>query len=85
MTTDKSKIKYEKLQYDINRDTAKIYALSSTKIGKYEYLTGEIMLPSNWSKIIELAKFAYSSLGKALENQTKKQVDVLKSFNLCKK
>ena len=82
MTTDKSKIKYEKLQYDIN---AKIYALSSTKIGKYEYLTGEIMLPSNWSKIIELAKFAYSSLGKALENQTKKQVDVLKSFNLCKK
>ena len=47
MTTDKSKIKDEKLQYDINRDTAKIYALSSTKIGKYEYLTGEIMLPSN--------------------------------------
>lgn len=47
MTTDKSKIKYEKLQYDINRDTAKIYALSSTKIGKSEYLTGEIMLPSN--------------------------------------
>ena len=37
----------EKLQYDIYRDTAKISALSSGKIDKYEYLTGEEMLPSN--------------------------------------
>ena len=37
----------EKLQYDINRKTAKISALSSGNIQKYEYLTGEDILPSN--------------------------------------
>ena len=35
------KIRDEKLQYDINRETAKISALSSAKIDKFEYLTGE--------------------------------------------
>ena len=39
-------IRDEKLQYDINREAAKI-ALSPSKIDKYEYLTGEKMLPSN--------------------------------------
>ena len=39
--TIKDKIKDEKLQYDINRDSAKISALSSGKVDKYEYLTGE--------------------------------------------
>ena len=33
-------IKYKKLQYDINREAAKISALSSGKLHKYEYLTG---------------------------------------------
>ena len=36
-----------KLQYDINRKTAKISALLSGNIQKYEYLTGEHILPSN--------------------------------------
>ena len=36
--------KDEKLQYDINRETAKISALSSDKIDKYEYLTGLLIL-----------------------------------------
>ena len=40
-------IKDEKLQYDINREAAKISALSSGKIDKYEYLTGEEIFPSN--------------------------------------
>ena len=40
MATD-DKIRDEKLQYDINREAAEISALSSVKIGKYEYLTGE--------------------------------------------
>ena len=39
MTID-DKTKDEKVQYDINRKTAKISALSSGKIDKYEYLTG---------------------------------------------
>ena len=34
-------IEDEKLQYDINREVAKISALSSGKMNKYEYLTGE--------------------------------------------
>ena len=40
-------IKDEKLQYGINREAVKISALSSGKINKYEYLTGEEILPSN--------------------------------------
>ena len=80
-------IRDEKLQYDINRETAKISALSSGKIHKYEYLTGEDRLPSNQQQIIEQAKFTYSPLGKAFEKQTKtiedqgkKQIDALKSL-----
>ena len=64
-------IKDEKPQYDINREAAKISALSSGKIDKYEYLTGDEILPSNQQQIIEQAKFTYSPLGKALEKQTK--------------
>ena len=69
--TIENKIKDEKLQYDINREAAKISALSSGKIDKYEYLTGEEILPSNQQQIIEQAKFPYSTLGKDFEKQTK--------------
>ena len=62
---------YIAIQYDINRETAKISALSSGKIHKYEYLTGEDILPSNQQQIIEQAKFTYSPLGKAFEKQIK--------------
>ena len=44
MTID-DKIRDKKLQHDINREVAKISALSSGKINKYEYLTGEEILP----------------------------------------
>ena len=56
---------------DINREAVKIPALSSGKIDRYEYLTGEEILPSNQKQIIEPAKFNYSPLGKAFEKQTK--------------
>ena len=55
MTID-DQIKDEKLQYDINREAAKIYAWSSGKIRKYEYITGEDILPSNKQQIIEEVK-----------------------------
>ena len=71
MTTD-GKIRGEKLQYNINRETAKISALSSGEIDKYEYLTVEDILPSNRSQIIEQTKFTYSLPRKDLEKQTKK-------------
>ena len=64
-------IKDKKLQYDINRETSKISALSSGKIQKYEYLTGENILPSHQQQIIEQAKFTYSPLGKVFEKLIK--------------
>ena len=66
--TIEDQIKDGKLQYD--REAAKISALLSGKIDKYEYLTGEEILPSNQQQIIEQAKFTYSPLGKAFEKQT---------------
>ena len=79
----------EKLQYDINREAAKISALSLGKFNKYEYLTGEEILPSNKQKIIEQAKFEYSPLGKSfkkqvktIEDQGKKQIEALENLKL---
>ena len=74
MTID-DKIRDEKLKYNVNTEATKISALSSGKIYKYDFLTGEEILSSDQSKIIEQAKFKYSPLGKAFENQTKKIVD----------
>ena len=71
-----------KLQYGINREAAKISALSSGKIDKYEYLTGEEILLSNQQQVIEQAKLTYSSLGKAFEKQTKEQVKVIINLNI---
>ena len=85
--TINEQIRDEKLKYDINREAAKISALSSGKIHKYEYLTGEDILPSNQQQIIEQAKFTYSPLEKAfekqiktIEDQRKKQVDALEDL-----
>ena len=76
-----------KLQYDINREAAKISALSSGKIHKHKYLTGGDILPSNQQQIIEQAKFTCSPLGKTFEKQIKtiedkvqKQIDALESL-----
>ena len=60
-------IREDKLQDDINREAVKISALSSNKIGKYEYLTGEEILPSNQKQTIEKANFTHFLLGKAFE------------------
>ena len=66
MTID-DKIEDEKLQNDINREAVKI----SGKIDKYEFLTGEEILPSEQRRVIEQVKFTYSPLGKAYEKQIK--------------
>ena len=69
------------------QEAAKISALSSDKIDKNEYLTGEEILPSDESRIKEKAKFINSPLGKAFEKQIKtikdqriKQVEALKTL-----
>ena len=85
--TINDQIRDEKLQYDINREAAKISALSSGKIHKYEYLTGKYILPSNQQQTIEQATFTCSPLGKAFEKQIKtiedhgkKQVEALNTL-----
>ena len=52
------------MRYDINREAAKISALSSHKVEKYEFLTGEEILSSGQSRMIEQANFTYFPLGK---------------------
>ena len=56
------KIKQNETQYDLDRKAAKISALPSNNLDKYEYLTGEDLglKPST----VEQAKFEYSPLGK---------------------
>ena len=56
------KIKQNESQYDLDREAAKISALPSSNIDKYEVLTGEYLglKPST----VEQAKFEYSPLGK---------------------
>ena len=71
MTTN-DQIRDEKLQYDINREAAKISSKSSSNFSKYEYLTDEDILPSNQQQMIEQAKFTYSPLEKAFDKQIKK-------------
>ena len=85
--TINDQIKDEKFKYDINREAAKISALSSGKIHKYEYLTGEDILPLSNQQIIEQARLTYSPLGKAFnkqiktnEDQGKKQVEAFGSI-----
>ena len=87
MTID-DKIRDEKLQCNIKREAAKLSALYSGKIDKYEYLTGKEILHSDQSRIIEQAKFTYSPLGKAFEKQTtmikdqgRKQIDAIINQN----
>ena len=70
MTID-DKIRDEKMQYSINREAVKILVLSSGKIDKYEYLTGEELLPTDQNRVIEEAKFTHSPLGRAFEKQMK--------------
>ena len=56
------KIKANKAQYDLDKEAAKISALSSGELEKYDYLTGEDL--GYKPGVVEKAKFEYSSLGK---------------------
>ena len=94
------KIKQNEAQYDLDREAAKISALSSNNLDKYEYLTGEDLglKPST----VEQAKFEYSPLGKIfnkglseedrkegllkrLENIKDKNEEILNTFNTTNK
>ena len=57
-----NKIKANKAQYDLDREAAKISALSSGELEKYEYLTGEDL--GYKPDVVQKAKFEYSPVGK---------------------
>ena len=67
--TINDQIRDEKLQYDTNREAAKISSKSSSNFGKNEYLTGKDILPPNQQQIIEQSRFTYSPLVKVLKNK----------------
>ena len=52
------KIKANQVQYDLGREAAKIFALSSKELDKYEYLTGEEL--GYKPDVIQKGKFEYS-------------------------
>ena len=81
--TIEAKSRDEKLQYNNNREAAKISALSSAKIDKYKYLTNEEKFRSNRRQIIKQSRFKH--LGKPLDKPTEKQLDALKSVSLSNK
>ena len=67
-------IRFEKKNYitTLTEKQQKTSAWSSGKIDKYEYLTGEEILPSNQRQLIEQAKFLYFPLEIAFEEQTRR-------------
>ena len=67
-----NKIEQNKAQYNLDRQAAKIWALSSGNISKNELLTSKYVLPENdlLEKAAAIKRFEYSPLGKPLKNQT---------------
>ena len=73
------KIKANKAQYDLDREAAKISALSSAELEKYEYLTSENL--GYKPDVIQKAKFEYSPLGKVFHkglDESNKKEELLK-------
>ena len=84
MTID-DKIRDEKSQYDTGKAAPNISPLLSGNINKYNYLTGEEILPSQQHRLIQEAKQSYSPLAKAFEQKTiekhyEKQLEALQSL-----
>ena len=84
--TINDEIKDEKLRYDVNREAAKILVLPSKEFNKYEYLTGEEILPSYQKRMREQDKLTYSPLGKpfakhikTIEDQGEKQIKAIQN------
>ena len=67
-----NKIKQNKAHYSLDRQTAKMSALSSGNVTKYEFLTGKDILPERdlLEKTAAIKRFEYSLLGKELKKQT---------------
>ena len=68
--TINNKTKQNKAQYNLDRQTVKIFALSSGNVSKYEFLTGKGVLPEKdlLEKATTMKRFECSPLGKKLKN-----------------
>ena len=73
-----TRLKTNQVQYDLDREPAKISVLSSKKMNKYEYLTGEDV--GYKPEVLEKVKFQYSPLGEIL-NKILKRDDRVNQFN----
>ena len=72
-------IKANRAQYDLDRKAAKISALSSGELEKYEYLTDEDL--GYKADVVQKAKFEYSPLGKVFNkglDESNKKEELLK-------
>ena len=76
------RLEIKNLQYNKNREAAKILALSSGRIDKFKYLAVEEILPFDQSIMISQAKFTYSPLGKDFKNNQKNSKFVISQFYL---
>ena len=74
-----TKIRSNQAQYDLDRQNAKISALSSGELDKCEYLTGEDL--GYKPDVVQKAKFEYSPLGQVFNkglDSSEKQEGLLK-------
>ena len=78
------KIRDKKLRCDINREAAKVSALSSGKIDNNEYFTSEEILPQDESRMVKQIKFTYSLLTKAFEKQLETIEKYAEALNVLK-
>ena len=67
------KIKTNQAQYDLDREVAKVSALSSIELNKYEYFTGEDLAYK--PGVVEKVKSEYSPLGEALKIKVKRKAN----------
>ena len=67
-----NKTEENKAQYNLDRQTSKISAISSGNVSKFDFLTGKHVLPEkDWlEKAATLKRFEYLPLDKELKNQT---------------
>ena len=81
-TTD-TRIERNKAQYNLDGQTAKIHALSSENVSKYEFLTGKDVFPEEdlLEKAATVKRFKYSLLGKDLNKQASVAEKQYQSFD----
>ena len=81
--TINNKIEKSKAQYNLDRETAKISALLSGNVNKYQFLTGKDILPEKdlLERATALKKFEYSPLSKELKKQTSAAEKQYQSFD----